>query len=123
LQGVSGANIGGRAKQRVLDTVANFSGQDQISDHERGVLLHMVIEMNHSGSGISIAEADRFSNRVEAMSQDRENFYKTDLTAAGTLLGGPPAVAKLPLQPLDETADLGGHQPGRRKHRVNLLRR
>jgi hypothetical protein len=57
----------------VMGAIFNFSGNDNISAFERGVLLHMVIEMKADGS-ISKDEAHFFANRVENLTRGFDNF-------------------------------------------------
>jgi hypothetical protein len=57
----------------VMGPIFNFSDNGNISAYERGVLLHMVIEMKADGS-ISKDEAYAFANRVEAMTRGADNF-------------------------------------------------
>jgi hypothetical protein len=57
----------------VMGVIANFSGDPNITAYERGVLMHMVIEMKADG-GISMDEARSFANRVEGMTRGLENF-------------------------------------------------
>jgi hypothetical protein len=57
----------------VMGVIANFSGDPNITACERGVLLHMVVEMK-SDNGISMDEARSFANQVEAMTRGVSNF-------------------------------------------------
>lgn len=57
----------------VMGVIANFSGDPNITAYERGVLLHLVVEMK-SDNGISMDEARSFANRVEAMTRGVSNF-------------------------------------------------
>jgi hypothetical protein len=50
----------------VMGAIANFGGDANISDFERGVLLNRVIEMKSDGQ-ITQAEASNFANEVEGM--------------------------------------------------------
>ncbi len=50
----------------VMGAIANFGGDANISDFERGVLLNRVIEMKADGQ-ITRAEASNFANEVEGM--------------------------------------------------------
>jgi hypothetical protein len=59
----------------VMGTIANFAGDANISDYERGALLHLVIEMKSSGN-ISRDEAYFFANRVENLTRGLDNFME-----------------------------------------------
>jgi hypothetical protein len=52
----------------VMGAIANFAGDPNISDHERGVLLAQVAEMKSDGM-ITKAEAGQFANEVEALTR------------------------------------------------------
>jgi hypothetical protein len=80
-----------------MGVIAHFSGDANISAYERGVRLHLVIEMK-AGGGISADEARGFAKRVEAMTrgcrtssptEQRPHFLRGRVPSAASRRGSP----------------------------------
>jgi hypothetical protein len=59
---------GASPEEVVMGAIANFSGDPNISSHERGVLLAQVAEMKSDGV-ITESEASNFANEVEGLTR------------------------------------------------------
>ena len=66
---------GASPEEVVMGVIANFGGDANISDQERGVLLARVAEMKSDGL-ITKDEASIFANEVEAMTRGLQDFTR-----------------------------------------------